>query len=217
MLRYQIAAMFVAVSLILVPTRVLTRPEALAAPVLATQRDNPIAGTYFVTEGALSKPSAHTPTWIAYTYLDQMRKPYGLRQPKKEMIVRRIARHETGGYTVHMEQQLHGRPVFGGELALRIDAEGVIRRVEGTVYPQLASRVFKKFPALSVRRAEQKARASYKGAGQLRAQPVTSLYYLPARAGVPLVYDFTFQVEGAADSQAIYRAQVHAVMGHVLK
>lgn len=216
MFRYQLPAILVAISLITVPAPMLTR-SSVEAHAFATPRGNPLNETFSVTEGALSKPSSHTPAWIAYEYLDRMRSHYGLRRPRKEMSIRQMHRQKDGSYCVHMQQMLHGTPVYGGELTLDLNADGVVRKAEGTVYPRLSERVYKAFPTLTFKRAEQRARRAYNGTGQLRAQPASSLYYLPTRPGVPLVYDFTFQIEGASDGSTVYRARVHAVMGHVLQ
>ncbi|MBB3113866.1 Zn-dependent metalloprotease [Paenibacillus phyllosphaerae] len=172
-------------------------------------------GTPALLSGVLSKPSRHTPEWIAYDFLREVRTHYGLIHPLREMLVKEKTSSTDGGSIVKLQQLLFNTPVYGGQLEIQVDRDGVVRRVEGTVYPGLEEKLFHRrtYPVVSSKKAVRLAKASYRGEGELSSKPVVTRYYLPDRPGTPLVYEVIFEIEGAPSP---YRVLIHAVMGHII-
>jgi Zn-dependent metalloprotease len=142
--------------------------------------------------GTLSERSNHSPEWISLRWVAKYRSLYGSRSPYTEYIV--ISRDEREDYTwVRLQQTVHSIPVLGNELDIEIDRSGVIRRVEGSLVPEVEKAVFHHplKPFITEEQAVTIARQHIPGMenGPLRAQR----YIMPSHPGTPVVYVVTWQ------------------------
>ncbi|MBP3962602.1 hypothetical protein [Paenibacillus lignilyticus] len=173
-------------------------------------------GTPSLLQGSLSSPSAHSPQWIAYGFFNKLRSTYGLRDPKRDLQIVDLERTSDLNTNLKLQQLLFNTPVYGATLTVRIDNSGVVRLVEGTIYPHLERTLFNRatHPALSPKQAKQIAlqHLTDKDA-YVQQEPDVRLYYYPLRGGTQLIYEVTFQ---PADSAGLARTKVHALMGHVI-
>ncbi|SDX71952.1 hypothetical protein [Paenibacillus sp. CF384] len=213
----------------LVPLSTIASPSSQIPP--ATQsitkklglKNNEIAihwndklGTPSLLQGSLSSPSGHSPQWIAYGFLNKLRSTYGLRDPKRDLQIVDLERTADLNTNLKLQQMLFNTPVYGATLTVRIDHSGIVRLVEGTIYPHLERTLFNRatHPVLSPKQAKQIAlqHQTDKDA-YVRQEPDVRLYYYPLRGGTQLIYEVTFQ---PADSAELARTKVHALMGHVI-
>ena len=168
-----------------------------------------------VLEGRLSKPSNHSPQWIATEFVRRVKNLYGLENPNHAMRVVEVERR-SDSTRVRMEHLLYGTPVWGDELSVHIDGHGIIRRVEGTIHPRLEKQLFHRplRPAISAHKATAKALAAVKDQGTLAGPPEARLYYLPSRSGTPPVYVVTIRfVERDAGDRQLF---IHGITGRVI-
>jgi Zn-dependent metalloprotease len=179
-----------------------------------TYRLNAQTSTPSLVEGTLTKPSRHTPAWIAGTFAERYKALYGLRNPRANLRLSETGRSQDGKAFVRMEHLLFGTPVYGDSLMFTIDKQGIVRRVEGRIYPHLEKKRFNRplHAAISPRKAERTAAAAVAGQGEPVDKPAVRLYYLPSRPGMPLVYCVTLPYPDKSET-----VMIHAVMGHVLE
>ncbi|MFC4812818.1 hypothetical protein [Paenibacillus sp. GCM10023250] len=164
--------------------------------------------------GALSKPSRHTPAWIALEFVNKHRGLYGIQSPHSVMQVVEISGQRASVNRVRVQHMLYKTPVWGDELRIDIDENGVIQRVEGRIHPNLAKATFNRphHAAISQEKAIRVAAASLDQQHIRLDQADVQPYYLPSRAGIPLVFSVTFQ----SSSQTPMRVMVHALTGKVI-
>ncbi|MFD0716490.1 hypothetical protein [Paenibacillus sp. GCM10027626] len=193
--------------------------QALARSSGATFRIswNEQTGTPSAISGRLTSVSRHTTEWIATQFIARNKHLFGLKSPEKNMKIKAVKALPGGTRTVHLERYLFDTPVYGDYIKLTIDVQGVVTAVESLIYPQLEKQLFNR-PAHSVLSSEQairKAQAQLSPAqmAQLQQQPTARLYYLPFRAGLPLVYEVTFLHRNQLFAERMW---IHAVMGHSL-
>lgn len=164
--------------------------------------------------GILSKPSKHTPAWIALEFVNKTKRLYGVKSPHSSMRVAKISEVQNAGVQVRLVHLLYGTPVWGDELRIDIDRDGIVRRVEGRIYPNLAKATFNRPRHAAVNQAEA-VRVAAAGTGIastfVDATEVES-FYLPTRAGIPLVYFVTFQ----SNRQKPIYVMVHALTGKII-
>lgn len=178
-------------------------------------RWNAEAGTPGLLAGQLSKPSGHSPAWIAFEFLEQAKGAYDLKRVNESMKITRIAHEKSGAAIVYLQRYLFGKPVCGNELLMEIDRAGVIRRVEGTIHADLVRKRLNRpmIPAISEKEAVAEASRFTKRALAPEAADVRACY-LPNREGVPLVYFVSFErAPGAAPIRPIV---VHSLTGRVI-
>ncbi len=173
-------------------------------------------GTPAVLAGRLSRPSKHTPQWIAYEFLNQTKTLYGLKNPNKDMEVVEVDQSSGSMIRVRFQRLLFGVPVWGDGLTIKMDKQGVITLVEGRIYPYLEKKLFNRqmHPSLSANKAAKVAMASVQGAGTIADEPKVESYYLPTRPGTPLVYVVTLHFR--APEYGVRRIFVHGLTGRVI-
>jgi len=177
------------------------------APAAAARTPSP----EIAWSGSLSAPSAHTPEWIGYRFLESRKREFGLRNPRADMKVTGTARLPDGGTRIVYQRYIFRTPVWGDSLSIDIDRHGVIRRVTGRIHANLLADIFHrpKPPVLSAYRAAAKASEWLKSMKIAAAIGSVSACYLPDRPGVPLVY--LVSLEGGR------RLFVHAQTGRVIR
>jgi len=166
--------------------------------------------------GSIGRPTGHSPVWIAYAFLEETKELYGLSKPSRDMRVAEVRPLEGGGAEVSFRHMLYGRPVWGDELVVRVERDGVISRVAGTVHPRLERRTFHRRvqAALSESEAGTIAATFADALGVPVGRAYVSLGYDPTRAGVPLVYAVTFETAASGGKPAV--VLVHAMTGRVI-
>ncbi|WP_308634424.1 hypothetical protein [Paenibacillus silvisoli] len=170
-------------------------------------------GTPSLLHGSLSAPSKHSPQWITYGFLFKLRSVYGLRDPYRDLQLVEFVRTSDDDTNLTLQQMLFEIPLYGATLSVHIDRCGVVRRVEGTIYPHMERTLFNRatHPAVSLNQA--KKIASRQLVGKDAYVQDATLYYYPLRSGTQLIYEVTSR---AAGSESIFRTKVHALMGHVI-
>ena len=167
--------------------------------------------------GALTSPSGHAPEWIAREFLKQVRASYGIRDPDRAMRIASIER-TNGKVRVMFQHLLFDTPVWGDWLVVDVDKEGVVRRVEGVIHPNLERKLFNrpKHAALSAEEAAIKAVRSVPDVpdGIAVREPEVRSYYLPTKPGTPLIY----VVQAAyGDPERVVTTIVHALTGRIIE
>lgn len=172
------------------------------------------AGTPSLIAGKLTKPSKHSPAWIASEFMRKTKKLYGLQSPHSSMEITSIRELPNATVQVRMQHMLYGTPVWGDELRIAIDADGVIRRAEGRVRAGLAKATLNraKHAAISPKEAVRTAGSAVDLKRMIPGRTEVRSYYLPARAGIPLIYVVTFYDGDAAS----FPVAVHALTGRIL-
>jgi Zn-dependent metalloprotease len=161
--------------------------------------------------GQLTPASRHSPGWIAYSFLENVKPLYGLKNVHKDMKITAI--DSSGGSTkVYMQRQLFSKPVCGDELLVELDRSGAIQRVAGSIHTGLEQQRLGRpmYPAVSREQARRIATAYDEAlAGRtLSIEPC----YLPAREGVPLVYTITYE----KDRRPV-TLKIHSLTGRVIE
>lgn len=175
---------------------------------------NPETGTPGRIEGALSKPSGHSPEWIAYGFLERAKGLYGLRRVRQDVEVLHVDRGEPDLVRVLVQRRLYGKAVCGDTLTLDIDKSGVLLRAEGTFHSGLERKRLNRpmYPALSAGEAAASAARKAKLVG-VEVETEVEACYLPEREGVPLVYSVRLKDPAGTVS----RFTVHSMTGRVLE
>lgn len=163
--------------------------------------------------GRLSKPSKHSPQWIAYEFLNKTKKLYGLSNPSTDMRIEEITEHPDV-IQVRMQHLLYKAPVWGDKLTVDITREGVIRRVEGRIYPDLKKKTFHRpmYAAISEKKAIAAALSFIKEQGIGQEVTKVQAYYLPSRSGIPLIYAVTLR----NSEYKVNDILVHSLTGRVI-
>lgn len=177
---------------------------------------NAATKTPALLSGQLTKPSNHTPEWIAFEFLKKVKLVYGLKRVNENMKVTYVERERSDKTLVMMQRQLYGKPVCGDELIVEMDKSGVIRRVEGTIHADLEQKRLNRpmYPAISG--DEAAAAASRYVDGLHRAEDANvQACYLPNREGVPLIYVVSFsRTENGGPASLI---RIHSLTGRVIE
>jgi len=163
--------------------------------------------------GALSRPSKHSPSWITYEFLKQVKSSYGIRNPNRDIKVIEVERgHDL--IKVRTQHVLFGTPVWGDWLDVSMDHKGVIRRVEGTIHPKLEKQLFNRpmQPAFSKKKAIKKAKDGFQG--KLAAEPKVNMYYLTSLPGTPLIYVVELQYHSPNRTTS---TMIHSLSGRIIK
>ncbi|MEK0317250.1 hypothetical protein [Cohnella sp. 56] len=178
-------------------------------------------GTPSLLLGKLSPPSAHSPAWIAGEFVTKTRRLYGIRNPHSHLKIVHVEKlPEESAYRVHLQHYLYKTPVWGDELRIEIGGNGVVERVEGRIYPDLAKAISNRPRRATVSQAEAiriaaaaAAGAAGPGAGDAPLDTAQALpYYLPSRTGIPLVYAVTLY----PPDQPPVSVMVHALTGRTI-
>ncbi|UVI27556.1 hypothetical protein [Paenibacillus spongiae] len=177
---------------------------------------NETTNTPAILTGELSRPSMHTPEWIAYKYLNKTKVLYGLRFPNRDMKIMGVDRSNPGFVQVKLQHMLFQTPVWGDSITIDIDEDGVIRRVQGRVHADMEKKLFyrRKHASIPIKKAAAIARDALRhdpdAAGPLSLQA----YYLPTRPGTPLIYAATVRNRQTGVETNLF---IHAITGHVIK
>lgn len=182
-------------------------------------RWNEGAGTPYSIQGRLSMPSRHTPPWIAYSFMNEVRALYGIISPERDLKITQIRQTPTGSVLVGLQRYLFGTPVLGDSLMIEIGEDGVVRGVEGTIHPNLEKNKIHQSikPAFTEKQAVRIALASLPSGHTIAGEPSVQLYYLPARKGTPLVYMVSATLEAKSGPDISRRIFVHSTMGHIVQ
>lgn len=167
--------------------------------------------------GRLSKPSKHSPQWIAFEFLDKTKALYGLKNPKNVMKVTDVSESSDNTIHVRLQHYLYNTPVWKDELVIQINKQGIIHRVTGSVYPDLEKKTFNrpKHAIFPKKKATQLALSFAEADRAQLEEPVVDMYYLPSRPGTPLIYVVSLKSrESDKDYQKIF---IHALTGRVLE
>lgn len=169
--------------------------------------------TPYLLTGTLSRPSKHSPEWITYEFLKQVKSIYGLRNPQRDIRVIEVERTENMIH-VRLQRLLFGTPVWGDWLVVNVDNHGVIRRVEGTIHPNLEKQLFNRpmHPAFSKKKAIKKARSVVKG--KLATEPTVATYYLTSLPGIPLIYVVQLQYQSPNRTTT---TMIHSLSGRIIE
>lgn len=166
--------------------------------------------------GKFTQSSNHSLTWIAYELLNRLKPIYGLSNPHRDLKVIEIGNISSDIRYVRFQHMVFKTPVFGDELIVEIDNEGIARRIYGTVHPKLNLQLFNRpmVAAISENQAQQIAHGSLSKNLPIFSHSEAAKYYLPTRKGTPLVYVIKYHFD---DPQLKDRTViVHALTGHVI-
>lgn len=167
--------------------------------------------------GQLSKPSKHSPQWIAYEFLDKTKALYGLKNPRTDMQVMEVSRSSDNMIQVRLQHLLYNTPVWKDELVIQINKQGVIQRITGRVYPYLEKKTFNRsmHAAFSKEKAITIALSFAKVDRAKLEEPVVDMYYLPSRAGTPLIY--VVNLKSRASDNENQKVFIHSLTGRVIE
>lgn len=174
------------------------------------------AKTPSVLEGKLTRTSNHSPEWIAFEAFERLKPLYGIKRPRTDLKVEKMDRDPSGSSRVHLRHMLFKTPVWGDELIVEIDAEGVVRQIRGRYCRGLEEKLFGRpmRAAVSPEKALEKAKSALP-AGWREERGDVEAYYLPSRDGTPLVYVVTFPAEGTRSGK--WKVMVHALTGKTIE
>ncbi|BFT69463.1 hypothetical protein [Paenibacillus sp. P36] len=177
-----------------------------------TVKWNPETQTPERLSGYLTKPSQHTPSWIAYEYLDKIKILYGLKRVKEDLSIVSVEPSNTST-KVYMQRMLFNRPVCGDQLLVELDRSGIVKRVEGTLHIDLEQKRLGRpmYAAITIEEAKQAALAFDQS---LKESDVISSdsCYMPTREGIPLVHKITFEKEKRPVS-----FKIHSMTGRIIE
>lgn len=173
---------------------------------------NTLTQTPELLSGKLTKPSAHSPGWITYRYLDKIKPLYGLKHVDKDLKMMMIDKSTTSTKVV-LQRQLFKNSVCGNQLIVELDSSGVVKRINGTLHTGLEEKRLGRpmYPAVSVEEAKRIA-LTYDGSLKENKSVNVESCYLPTREGVPLVHVLTYEREGRPVS-----IMIHSLTGRVIK
>lgn len=174
---------------------------------------NSDTNTPFKISGRLSQPSKHSPEWIAYEFLNNYKKLYGLRNPKQDTKAVSVERYN-GKTFVKLQHLLFGIPVLEDWLTIEINNEGIIERIEGTVHPYLEKRLFNRpmHPAVSKKQAIKIAKQMIHD--ELVTELKVETYYMANRPGTPLIYAVTIQ---SRVQERPVTTLIHSLTGRIIE
>lgn len=195
--------------------RVLQKLERVSGDTFTIQW-NQSTNTPSLLEGNLSKPSKHTPQWIAFEFLDKTKVLYGLKNPRTDMQVTEVSRSSDNMIQVRLQRFLYKTPVWKDELVIQINKQGIIQRVIGRVHPNLEEKTFNRsmHAAYSKKKAISIALSYAKVDRAQLEEPVVEVYYLPSRAGTPLIY--VVNLKSRDTDHEYQQIFVHSLTGRVI-
>jgi len=167
-----------------------------------------------VLAGMLTKPSDHTPEWIAVSFVQRNKKLYGLRYPEQDMRIVDVVKNPDATAVVRFQLVLYDTPVWGDGLTVFVNEEGVIRRVEGRMHYDLRKATFHrdKQAVISEQKAVAAAKASLPNDGSSVRATAVSSYYLPTRPGCPLIYVVTLRYIDEREERVMIHASFNKVI-----
>ena len=169
-------------------------------------------GTPSYIGGKLSRPTKHSPSWIAFGFLNQYRILYGIRDVQRELRLEGVERQE-GGHKVHLRHMVFRTPVWEDSLTVTLDKDGVVREVAGSFYPGLETKL-NRIEMHSAYSAKEAIRTVLVHAnGELANEPVAEKYYMASRKGTPLVYVVAIPLRDPDRTQTFV---VHSMTGRIL-
>ncbi|MBO9599059.1 MAG: hypothetical protein J7559_14730 [Cohnella sp.] len=169
-------------------------------------------GTPSLIGGKLSRPTNHSPAWIAFAFLNKYRMLYGIRDVDRELRVEGVERHGDG-HKVYMRHTVFRTPVYEDLLTVTLDKDGVVREVAGSFYPGLETKL-NRIAMHSAYSAKEAIRTALVHAnGELANEPVAEKYYLASRKGTPLVYVVSLPLREPDRTQTFI---VHSMTGRIL-
>lgn len=173
---------------------------------------NPQTQTPALLSGNLTIPSQHSPGWIAYEYLDKIKMLYGLKRVEEDLSIVSVELANTST-SVYMQRMLFNRPVCGEQLLVELDRSGVIKRIEGTLHPDLEQKRLRRpmYAAITIEEAKQVA-LSFDQTLKESDLISSDTCYLPTREGIPLVHRITFEKEKSPVSY-----NVHSMSGRIIE
>ncbi|MCQ6560024.1 hypothetical protein [Paenibacillus mendelii] len=176
---------------------------------------NDTMNTPSILKGELSRPSKHTPEWIAYKYLNKTKALYGIQFPNRDMKIIGVDRSHSGRIRVSLQHLLYRTPVWGDSMMIEIDDDGVIRQVQSRIHPYMEKKLFYRPMHASV--SFKKAAAIAEDVFQKREVAVEEMdiitYYLPTRPGTPLIYAVMVRNQDTGVETTLF---IHAVTGRVI-
>jgi bacillolysin len=136
-------------------------------------------GTPRLISGKLSKPLKGEPFKMALKFLDTVKELYHVDSPKKSFRLKKVDKDELGMTHVRLLHVARDIPVWGDELIVHFDKDGVVRSINGTFTPKIEanSKQFAK-AKISADRAIQSALADVLVEKPDRP-PTAMLYYFP--------------------------------------
>ncbi|PZE19554.1 PepSY domain-containing protein [Paenibacillus xerothermodurans] len=166
--------------------------------------------------GKLTAPSNHSPGWIAAGVLSRLKTVYGLNHPHDELKIIEVRNTLGGASHIRVQHVLFGTPVYGDELIVHIDKQGVVRQVRGAIHPELHKQLFNRplFAVLSEKQALAAATAALGAPLEAAAQREVTMQYMPTRKGIPLVYVIQFHY--SRPTPQTRTVIVHALTGNVI-
>ncbi|MCY9692264.1 hypothetical protein [Paenibacillus alginolyticus] len=173
---------------------------------------NTVTQTPELLSGNLTKPSAHSPGWITYRYLEKIKKLYGLKHVESDLKISTIDKYNTFTKVV-LQRQLFKNSVCGDQLVVQLDRSGVVQRINGTIHAGLEEKRLGRpmYPAVSVEDAKQIA-LTY-DTSLKTSKPINEVScYLPSRNGIPLVRVLTYEKDGRA-----VPITIHSMTGRVIE
>jgi Zn-dependent metalloprotease len=173
---------------------------------------NTVTQTPELLTGNLTKPSAHSPGWITYRYLEKIKRLYGLKHVESDLKITTIDK-STSSTKIFLQRQLFRNPVCGNQLVVELDQSGIVQRINGTIHTGLEEKRLGRpmYPAISVEDA--KRIASTYDASLKKIKPINEVYcYLPTRDGIPLVHVLTYKKDGHA-----VPIMIHSITGRVIE
>lgn len=184
--------------------------------IVSTISWNENAGTPSLITGVLSKPSKHSPGWIAYEFVSANKKLYGLRNPRQDLVITRTTKSDSGDAIVEFKRFLFDTPVWGDVLAIAIDSSGIVKRAEGIIHPNLEKRLFHRahHAAVSPKQALSIAmKQALPAVCTLKPEPEIQTYYYPLQASVPLIYAVNLCTNDPLDHSYTL---IHSLSGRII-
>jgi Zn-dependent metalloprotease len=178
---------------------------------------NLITSTPSEITGKLSKPSKHSPGWIAFEFLNKTKVLYGLKNSRTDMQVTEVRQGSDNTTQVRLQHLLYNTPVWKDELVIQINKQGIIQRVTGRMYPYLEEKIFNRpMQAAFSKKEAIKIAVSFAKADRAQIEePKVEMYYLPTRAGTPLIYVVKLRSRDSDNEhQSIF---IHALTGRVIE
>ncbi|MCX7571753.1 hypothetical protein OS242_17555 [Tumebacillus sp. DT12] len=172
-------------------------------------------GTPRSISGRLSKPLKGEPLDMAYTFLGTVKELYHVEAPRKSFRLRKVSKDELGMTHIRLAHIARDIPVWGDEIIIHIDKNGVVRSVNGQFTPKIEANS-EQFTAAKIDAAKaiQNALADVK-VEKPDAPPTAMLYYFPHPTpdSVTLTYIVTILDQSAP---AEWKVFVDAVSGDVV-
>lgn len=196
--------------------RALHRLKKESGDTLTVHWD-PKANTPSLLAGNLSKPSEHSPQWIAYEFLNQNKAVYGLSNARTDMKATEVNRLSDDTIQVRLQHLLYKTPVWNDGLVVQMNERGVVLRVEGRIYRDLKKRTLNRpmHPSFSETKAVELAlAASNMDKAKLGGFSV-EMYYHPSIPGTPLIY--AVNLRSADPDEPKQQILIHALSKRIIE